>query len=105
MSSAGNSTGGSRLSNESYPAQSGRDANTADLSHRPDVPTVDERIRGIIESYPDRSFRPLSTIHGRTLREDCLQEPRTTDRPVAGGYHESVIVHCHLAPRAPRGHG
>jgi hypothetical protein len=56
------------------------------------VPTVDERIRGIIENYPDRSFRPLSTIHGRTLREDCLQEPRTTDRTVAVGDHESITV-------------
>ena len=93
MSEAGKSGGGAAwLSNESYPAQSGRDANTADLSHRPDVPTVDERISGIIENYPDRSFRPLSTIHGRTLRDDCLQEPCTTDRTVAVGDHESITV-------------
>ena len=92
MSSAGNSTGGSRLSNESYPAQSGRDANTADLSHRPDVPTVDERIRGIIESYPDRSFEPLSAIHGRTLRDDCLAEAETAERTVAVGEHDEITV-------------
>jgi len=100
MSTAGNSTGGSRQSNESYPASaaSGRDA--ADLDHRPDVPTVAERVSGILESYPERALRPLSAEHGRTLRADCLEEPETAARTIQVGEHESVTVHDTTAREA-----
>ena len=92
MSSAGNSTGGSRLSNGSYPAQSDRDANAADQSHRPDVPTPQERISGIVERYGDRVFEPLSETHGRKLREECLTEAETVERRVKTGDHSERVV-------------
>jgi len=88
---AGNSTGGSRLSNGSYPAQGDSDADTADLSHRPDVPTPEERIAGIIERYGDRVFEPLSETHGRKLREECLEEAETVERVVKTGDHEERV--------------
>ena len=89
---AGNSAGGSRLSNGSYPAQSDRGANTADLSHRPDVPTPAERISGIVERYGDRVFEPVSETHGRKLREEGLTEPETVERPVETGENEQTVV-------------
>ena len=92
MSKAGNSTGGSRLSNGSYPAQSDRDANAADQSHRPDVPTPQERISGIVERYGDRVFEPLSETHGRKLREECLTEAETVERRVKTGDHSERVV-------------
>src|SRR6056297_1844864 len=90
MSTAGNSTVGSRQSNESYPASdaSGRDA--ADLDHRPDVTTVAERVSGILESYPERALRPLSAEHGRTLRADCLEEPETAARTIVRENEKTV---------------
>ena len=89
---AGNSTSGSRLSNGSYPAQGDRDADAADLSHRPDVPTPEERISGIVERYGDRVFEPLSVTHGRKLREECLTEPETVERRVETGDHAERVV-------------
>ena len=88
----GNSTGGSRLSNRSYPAQDGRDADAADLSHRPDVPTPEERVSGIVERYGDRVFEPLSETHGRKLREECLTDPETVERTVETGDHMERVV-------------
>ena len=92
MSAPSNSGGGSRLSNGSYPAQSGTDANTADLSHRPDVPTPQERISGIVERYGDRVFVPVSETPGRKLREECLTEPETVERRVKTGDNEETVV-------------
>ena len=92
MSKAGNSAGRSWLSNGSYPAQSDRDADAADLSHRPDVPTPQERVSGIVERYGDRVFEPLSETHGRKLREECLSEPETVERRVKTGDHEERVV-------------
>ena len=92
MSKAGNSTGGSRLSNGSYPAQDDRDADAADLSHRPDVPTPEERVSGIVERYGDRVFEPLSETHGRKLREECLTDPVTVERTVETGENADRVV-------------
>jgi len=92
MSAPSKSGGGSRLSNGTYPAQSGTEANAADLSHRPDVPTPAERISGIVERYGDRVFGPLSETHGRKLREDCLTEPETVDRTVETGENAEKVV-------------
>ena len=92
MSAPGNSGGGSRLSNGSYPAQSGTGRETADSSHRPDVPTPAERISGIVERYGDRVFEPLSETHGRKLREECLSEPETVERTVSTGDNEETVV-------------
>ena len=92
MSAPSNSTGGSRLSNGSYPAQSGTDANTADLSHRPDVPTPEERISGIVERYGDRVFTPVSETHGRKLRYEGLSDPETVERAVQTGENEETVV-------------
>jgi len=92
MSAPSKSGGGSRLSNGSYPAQRGRDADAADQSHRPDVPTPEERVSGIVERYGDRVFEPLSETHGRKLREECLAEPETVERMVETGENAERVV-------------
>ena len=92
MSAPSNSTSGPRLSNGSYPAQDGSGPNTADLDHRPDVPTPAEVIAEIIEKYGDRVFEPLSETHRRKLREECLSEPEAVDRTVPTGEYEEVVV-------------
>ena len=92
MSGARKSGSGSRLSNGTYPAQSGRDAETADHDHRPDVPTPADRISGIIERYGDRVFTPISETHGRKLREECLSEPETVERTVQTGDNTEKVV-------------
>ena len=93
MSAPSNSGGGSRLSNESYPASDASDANTADSSHRPpELPTPAERIRDVLETYPERAMRPLSETHGRTLRADCLEEAETVEREIETGEHETATV-------------
>jgi hypothetical protein len=56
------------------------------------VPTPEERISGIVEEYGDRVFRPISETHGRKLREECLTEPETVERPVETGETEEVMV-------------
>jgi len=93
MSKAGNSAGRSWLSNESYPASDDTDANTAESSHRPpELPTPAERIRDVLETYPERAMRPLSETHGRKLRADCLQEAETVEREIGTGEHETATV-------------
>jgi len=78
-----------RLSNGTYPASNDTGSNTPELSHRPDdLPTVEERISGIIERYEDRVFEPVSTVHGRKLREEVLEEPETVTRNVEIGESE-----------------
>jgi hypothetical protein len=63
-----------------------------DLSHRPDVPTPEERVSGIVERYGDRVFEPLSETHGRKLREECLTDPETVERTVETGDHAERVV-------------
>ena len=93
MSEAGKSGGGAAWqSNRTYPAQGDSGPNTADLDHRPDVPTPAERIRGIVEKYSDRVFEPVATNHGRKLRKDCLEEPETVKRTVETGETEEIVV-------------
>jgi len=93
MSKAGNSAGRSWLSNESYPASDDTDANTAESSHRPpELPTPAERIRDVLETYPERAMRPLSETHGRKLRADCLEEAETVEREIETGEHETATV-------------
>jgi len=93
MSEAGKSGGGAAwLSNRTYPASNDSEPNTADLDHRPDVPTPAERIRGIIDKYSDRVFEPVSVEHRRKLREDCLQEPETVSRTVEVGEHDEIEI-------------
>jgi hypothetical protein len=88
---AGNSSR-SRHSNGSYPASDSRDAKTPDSQNgvpsetaRPDVPTPEERVEGILDEYPDRVLRPVSTTHGRKLRAEAVGEAETVDREVPVG--------------------
>ena len=93
MSKASNSTERSRLSNESYPASNVSDTNTPDSSYRsPDLPTPAERIRDVLETYPERAMRPLSETHGRKLRADCLEEAETAEREIETGEHEAATI-------------
>ena len=81
------------LSNETYPASNDTDPESPELSHRPDdLPTVEDRISGIIERYEDRVFEPVSTVHGRKLREEVLEEPETIRRIVEIGESEEKTV-------------
>ncbi|WP_049983589.1 hypothetical protein [Halorubrum sp. BV1] len=81
------------LSNGTYPASNDTGPSSPELSHRPvDLPTVDERVRGIIDRYEDRVFEPVSTVHGRKLREEVLKEPETVLRTVEIGETEEKIV-------------
>ena len=91
MSKAGNSAGGPRLSNGSYPASDDSGPETADLD-RGELPTVDEVLSRVIAEYPDRIFEPLSVTHGRKLRADCLAEPETETREVEIGERETAEV-------------
>jgi hypothetical protein len=81
------------LSNTTYPASDGTGPESPELSFRPpDLPTVDERISGIIDRYADRVFEPLSTTHGRKLREEVLEEPETATRVVEIGETEEKTI-------------
>jgi len=81
------------LSNLTYPASDGTGPESPELSFRPpDLPTVDERISGIVERYEDRVFEPLSTVHGRRLREEVLEEPETVTRVVEIGETEEKTI-------------
>ena len=95
---AGNSSR-SRHSNGSYPASDGRDAKTPDSQNgvpaetaRPDVPTPEERVEGILDEYPDRVLRPVSTTHGRKLRAEAVDEAETVDREVPVGENDTKTV-------------
>ena len=93
MSEAGKSGGGAAWqSNGTYPASNDSEPNTADLDHRPDVPTPAERIRGIMERYSDRVFDPVAIDHGRKLRKDSLEEPETVRRTVVTGESDEIVV-------------
>jgi len=81
------------LSNGTYPAPDDTGPNSQELSHRPpDLPTVEERISGIIDRYEDRVFEPISTVHGRKLREEVLEEPETVTRVVEVGETEEKTI-------------
>ena len=96
---AGNSSAAWR-SNGSYPASDDTDANTPDPkievppenAGRPDVPTPEERVQEILEEYPDRVLRSVSTEHRRKLREEALYEPETVEKEVEVGEHETVRI-------------
>jgi len=81
------------LSNVTYPASTDTGPESPELSFRsPDLPTVDERISGIVERYEDRVFEPLSTVHGRKLREEVLEEPETVTRVIETGESEEKTI-------------
>ena len=93
MSAPSNSAGRSWLSNESYPASDASGPEEPDSSHRPpELPTPAERIRDVLETYPERAMRPLSETHGRKLRADCLEEAETVEREIETGEHETATV-------------
>jgi len=75
----------SRPSNGSNPAQavSGPNAGDSDSPARPsDLPTVRERVRGLLEAHPEKMWRPISEEHGRRLRVEALQEPEEWESEV-----------------------
>lgn len=81
------------LSNGTYPASNDTGHESPNLSHRPaDLPTVQERVTGIIDRYEDRVFEPVSTVHGRKLREEVLEEPETVLRTVQIGETQEKVV-------------
>ena len=81
------------LSNVTYPASTDTGPESPELSFRPpDLPTVEERISGIIERYEDRVFEPISTVHGRKLREEVLEEPETVTRVIETGESEEKTI-------------
>ena len=81
------------LSNVTYPASTDTGPESPELSFRPpDLPTVEERISGIIERYEDRVFEPISTVHGRKLREEVLEEPETVTRVIETGETEEKTI-------------
>jgi len=75
----------SRLSNGSNPAQSVSGPEPADLDSpaRPsDLPTVGERVRGLLDAHPEKMWQPISEEHGRRLRAEALQEPEEWESEV-----------------------
>ena len=81
------------LSKGTYPASDGTGPDSPEFSFRPpDLPTVGERISGIIERYSDRVFEPISTTHGRKLREEVLEEPETVTRVIEIGETEEKTI-------------
>ena len=83
------------LSNGTYPAFAGRPPETADQeypSERPTYPTPEERVADLFEAYPDRMATPISTEHGRKLRESVLDDPVTEVREVDLGSGETALV-------------
>jgi hypothetical protein len=86
------------LSNGTYPASSGRAFEPPDLESaeypdaRPDVPTIEERIRGLLEEYPERCMVSVSEQHGVKLREEALSEPETREERVSVGQHEEIVT-------------
>ena len=83
------------LSNGTYPALGISGLETAESQYppqRPDLPTPEERIAGLLEEYPDRMATPISTVHGRKLRESVLDDPVTEEREIETGEGETVTV-------------
>jgi len=87
-------TSGSRRSNGSYPASDGKGSVAADDDHRPsELPSVEERLREIVDQYPERMRTPVSTTHGRKLRDEALQDPETVTREIDTGAGDGEVVH------------
>jgi hypothetical protein len=93
-SDPGKSTGGPWQSNGTYPAQDGTGPETPDLENdRPEnLPTPEERISGLLDGHPDKMLTPISTDHGRKLREEALEEPEEVTREVEIGETETRRV-------------
>jgi hypothetical protein len=97
--SAESGNNSSRHSNGSYPALdvSGSERpdsqNTDQPEERPDVPTVEERITGLLERWPDRCQVPVSEEHGTKLRPEAVQEPETVEETVQVGEHEEITTY------------
>ena len=79
-------------SNGSYPAQTDTEPLLAEQEKRPDVPTPEERVHGILDEYPDRVLRRVSEKHGRKLREEALEDAETVEREVETGESETMVV-------------
>jgi len=90
---------GSRHSNGSYPASADTgpkppgSENASRSDRRPDVPTVEERIDGLLERWPDRCMVPVSEEHGTKLRREAFEEPETVEETVEVGEHEEITTH------------
>jgi hypothetical protein len=62
-------------------------------SVRPDeLPTVEERVAGILAEYGDRAMTPMAETHGVKLREEALAEPETVEYDVPTGDGDSRRV-------------
>lgn len=97
MSADGTVSNRSRLSNGTYPASNGSgplspDSESGASEYRPDVPTVEERVRGILKEYPDRVLTPIAREHGTKVRADVLEDPEVNASEVEVGDHETRTV-------------
>jgi hypothetical protein len=85
-------------SNGTHPAQRGRGPEPADqendreASAERSLPTVKERMRGLMDRYPEKMLQPVSASHGRKLREEALHDPEEEVREFAVGQGESETV-------------
>jgi len=87
--------GGPWLSIGSYPASDSTEPLLPESQYppeRPDVPTPEERISGLLSNYPDRMNTPISTEHGRKLRLSVLDEPEQVTRTVEIGPTEEIAI-------------
>lgn len=94
MSSEAGESPAAWRSNGTYPALPDREAETADSeSARPEgLPTVRERVAGLMDRYPEKMLQPISTSHGRKLREEALAEPEEEVREFEIGEGETEKV-------------
>jgi len=102
MSTESGYSGLSWRANGSNPAKDDTESNTPDSITRvppgegerpPDIPTVEERIRDIVDEYPNRILRPISETHDRKLRLDALEEPERVRREYDVGEFETEVTH------------
>lgn len=88
-----------RHSNGSYPAQADTgpkppdSENAGRADRRPDVPTVEERIDGLLDRWPKRCMVPVSETHGTKLRRDAVEEPETVEETVEVGENEEITTY------------
>ncbi len=96
----------SRHSNGSYPASAGSASNASESQNReyaeerPDVPTVEERIAGLLDRYPERCLVPVSETHGLKLRSEAVEDPETVEETVEVGGHEEITTYETVAQPA-----
>jgi hypothetical protein len=57
------------------------------------VPTVQERIAGLLERWPDRCTVPVSEEHGTKLRREAFEESETVEETVEVGEHEEITTY------------